>query len=81
MKRDFGDYKWSLQTLARRFKELGITCINYEASVYDVKETLRKRKLMDLENFLDIEQWIKNWEQYLLTLSHRTQAWRCKQEN
>ena len=56
MKQDFGDYKWSLQTLARRFKELGITCINYEASVYDVKETLRKRKLMDLENFLDIEQ-------------------------
>ena len=56
MKRDFGDYKWSLQTLARRFKELGITSINYEASVYDVKETLRKRKLMDLENFLDIEQ-------------------------
>ena len=42
MKRDFGDYNSSLRTLARRLMELGITYINYEASVDHVKEAVEK---------------------------------------
>ena len=42
MKRDFGDYNWSLRTLARRLKELGVTYINYETSVDDVREAVEK---------------------------------------
>ena len=34
----FGDYNWSLRTLARRLKELAITYINYETGTDDVKE-------------------------------------------
>ena len=43
MKRDFGDYNWSLRTLARRLKELGITYINHETSVDDAKEAVEKK--------------------------------------
>ena len=43
MKRDFGDYNWSLRALARRLKELSITCVNYETIVDDVKEAVEKK--------------------------------------
>ena len=42
MKRDFGDYNWSLRTFARRLKELSVTYINYETSVDDVREAVEK---------------------------------------
>ena len=42
VKRDFGEYNWSLQTLARRLKELGIIYINYKTIVDDVKEAVEK---------------------------------------
>ena len=43
MKRDFGDYNWSLRAIARRLKELSITCVNYETIVDDVKEAVEKK--------------------------------------
>ena len=43
MKRDFGDYNWSLGALTRRLKELSITCVNYETIVDDVKEAVEKK--------------------------------------
>ena len=43
MKREFGDYNWSLRALARRLKELSITCVNYETIVDDVKEAVEKK--------------------------------------
>ena len=42
MKLDFGDYDWSLRTLARHLKELSITYKNYETSANDVKEAMEK---------------------------------------
>ena len=35
-------YNWSLPTLARRLKEVGVTYVNYETSVDDVKKTVEK---------------------------------------
>ena len=40
MKRDFGDYKWSVQALVKHLKELVITYLNYETSVDDVKKAV-----------------------------------------
>ena len=42
MKWDFGDYHWSLRTLAVCLKKLVIAYINHETSVDCVKETVEK---------------------------------------
>ena len=43
MKRDFGDYNWSLRALARRLKELSVTSVIYETIVDNVKEAVEKK--------------------------------------
>ena len=43
MKRDFGDYNWSLRALARRLKELSVTSVIYETIVDNIKEAVEKK--------------------------------------
>ena len=52
MKQDFAYYNWSLQTFARFRNERVRTDINHVAKE-DLLKKQYKRKLRDLENFLD----------------------------